>query len=321
MRLSLMKNKFLIANYDKYIVRTPNIIFFLDKCRNNNININNLKKIDNERYSFISSSKNKKNLLKFNDIELVKTYGIINFIDKFFKRKTTFICLVFSLCLYAFLSNRIYNVEISGNQDNLIPLVKEELENYNVVKLKKKISNNFALKVEKEILKKMKDKIEWIEIRQVGVNVKVNFLKRRSAPIIPSFGTSLYAQKDGMIVRFDISSGVKMVKEYDYVKKGDLLVSDTLITSNNEEKYVGAYGSVYAYTWYLLESTYYLTSKDKKDELEIYSLLLESNRAKIDKELTGDDEFLIKENILFFNKSNNKYTLKIHYTLLEDITL
>lgn len=316
-----MKNKLIIVNYDKYIVRTPIITLFIDKCRNKNIAIYDLKKINNEKYSFISPSKNKKNILEINDIELIKSYGIMNFINKYIRRKTALICIIFSLCLYAFFSNRIYSVDISGNQENLVPLIKEELEKYNVVKLKKKIGNESALKIEKEILKKLKDKIEWIEIRQVGVNVKVSFLKRRSAPIIPSAGTSLYAQKDGMIVRFDISSGIKMVKEYDYVKKGDLLVSDTLITSSEEEKYIGAYGSVYAYTWYLLESTYKIRNNENKDELEIYSLLLESNRAKIDKELTGNDEFLIKENILSFKQDNNKYSLKIHYTLLEDITL
>ena len=127
--------------------------------------------------------------------------------------------------------------------------------------------------------------------------------------------------KDGMIVRFEVTSGVKMVKEFDYVKKGDLLVSDTLITSSEESKYIGAYGSVYAYTWYNVESSYAVKNNKKIDELEIYNLLLEDNRAKIDKELTGNDEFLVKEQILSFKNDNNKYRLKIHYTLLEDITL
>ena len=72
---------------------------------------------------------------------------------------------------------------------------------------------------------------------------------------------------------------------------------------------------------YIGLKSYDLGINKKIDELEIYNLLLEDNRAKIDKELTGNDEFLVKEQILSFKNDNNKYRLKIHYTLLEDITL
>ena len=229
--------------------------------------------------------------------------------------------MITSICLYLYASNRIINIEIKGNDNKLIPVIKEELNINKISLYNKKLTTYEALNYEKIILSSLKKEIEWIEIRQVGVKLKVSFLKRRVAPILPSVGTSIYAQKDGMIVRFEVTSGVKMVKEFDYVKKGDLLVSDTLITSSEESKYIGAYGSVYAYTWYNVESSYAVKNNKKIDELEIYNLLLEDNRAKIDKELTGNDEFLVKEQILSFKNDNNKYRLKIHYTLLEDITL
>lgn len=310
-----------IKNYDKYIIKTPLITLFIERLNKNKISIFNLKEIEKDTYSFCSFSKNKKNLLKFKDIQIINSFGVLNFIRKHIKRKTTLISLITSICLYLYASNRIINIEIKGNDNELIPVIKEELNINKISLYNKKLTTYEALNYEKIILSSLKKEIEWIEIRQVGVKLKVNFLKRRVAPILPSVGTSIYAQKDGMIVRFEVTSGVKMVKEFDYVKKGDLLVSDTLITSSEESKYIGAYGSVYAYTWYNVESSYAVKNNKKIDELEIYNLLLEDNRAKIDKELTGNDEFLVKEQILSFKNDNNKYRLKIHYTLLEDITL
>ena len=308
-------------NYDKYIIKTPLITLFIDRLNKNKIPIFNLKEIEKDTYSFYSFSKNKKNLLKFKDTQIINSFGVLNFIRKHIKRKTTLISLITSICLYLYASNRIINIEIKGNDNKLIPVIKEELNINKISLYNKKLTTYEALNYEKIILSSLKKEIEWIEIRQVGVKLKVNFLKRRVAPILPSVGTSIYAQKDGMIVRFEVTSGVKMVKEFDYVKKGDLLVSDTLITSSEESKYIGAYGSVYAYTWYNVECSYAVKNNKKIDELEIYNLLLEDNRAKIDKELTGNDEFLVKEQILSFKNDNNKYRLKIHYTLLEDITL
>lgn len=315
-----MKKRFILTYY-KYKVRTPIITLFLNKCQNINIKIKYLKKINNEEFTFYSLKKYNKNLQEYKDVIFLGEYGLFNKLFNIFKYKTTLLSLIISLCLFIFSSNYIYNIEISGNKDELIPLIKTELNNYNLKKYQKRIDNKKALEIEKIILRNLKKEIEWIEIRQVGVNLKVKFLKRRVAPILPHVGTSIYAQKDGMVVKFDVSSGVKMVKEYDYVKKGDLLINDTLTNSLGEDKYIGAYGSVYAYTWYIVESNFYLKNNKKKDEVEIYTLLLESNRAKIDKELTGDDEFLVDENILSFENDNNKYSLKIHYTLLEDITL
>ncbi len=310
-----------IKNYDTYIIKTPLITLFIERLNKNKISIFNLKEIEKDTYSFCSFSKNKKNLLKFKDIQIINSFGMLNFIRKHIKRKTTLISLITSICLYLYASNRIINIEIKGNDNKLIPVIKEELNINKISLYNKKLTTYEALNYEKIILSSLKKEIEWIEIRQVGVKLKVSFLKRRVAPILPSVGTSIYAQKDGMIVRFEVTSGVKMVKEFDYVKKGDLLVSDTLITSSEESKYIGAYGSVYAYTWYNVESSYAIKNNKKIDELEIYNLLLEDNRAKIDKELTGNDEFLVKEQILSFKNDNNKYRLKIHYTLLEDITL
>ena len=49
-----------------------------------------------------------------------------------------------------------------------------------------------------------------------------------------------------------------MVKVNDYVKKGDLLVKDVVTTDQNEDVYVGTYGSVYAYTWYTVRCNLYI---------------------------------------------------------------
>ena len=111
-------------NYDKYIFKTPLITLFIERLNKNKISIFNLKEIEKDTYSFYSFSKNKKNLLKFKDIHIINSFGVLNFIRKHIKRKTTLISLITSICLYLYASNRIINIEIKGNDNKLIPVIK-----------------------------------------------------------------------------------------------------------------------------------------------------------------------------------------------------
>ena len=98
---------------------------------------------------------------------------------------------------------------------------------------------------------------------------------------------------------------------------GDLLIDGTLIDPKENEIYIGAIGRVYAYTWYNLsvEKEYELI-----DEANIYIDLMNILNEKIDKEITGNDEYIENIQVLKFNINNKKGYLNVHYTLVEDIT-
>ena len=90
-------------------------------------------------------------------------------------------------------------------------------------------------------------------------------------------------------------------------------------TDQNEDVYVGTYGSVYAYTWYTVDATYTLKDNEAYDEVDVFSTLLIESRAEVGKEIT-ENESIEKENVIQFKKEGKIITMKVHFTCIEDIT-
>lgn len=292
--------------------------FTLDKLHNKNIKIYNFKKIDKYHYSFITHNKNVKIIKnEFNSFKLIKKTGIINIIKNNLIRLSTIISIIISLLFFYTLNNLIMDININGDFSSLNSVIEKELLNYNLIKYKKRKTNEELLKIEKEIAIELYDLIEWIEIKNQGLNVEVRFLKRREAIKNVNTKKAIYSTKEGIVKNFNIEKGNKMVNINDYICPGQLLISGYIKDTKENEKFIGAKGSVYAYTWY----NYSLSIDAKnKDEITVYTLLINQANEMIDKELTGDDEFIFNERLLYFKVIDDIGILKIHYTLVEDIT-
>ena len=162
----------------------------------------------------------------------------------------------------------------------------------------------------------MIEKIEFFEIKRKGSLISVRYQKRRKSIALPNKTGKLYANKDGVVKMFDIKSGVKKVKENEYVRKGDLLVDDILETSNGNNVNIGTLGSVFAHTFYFIN----VSVKNDGDEANVFSLLLYLAKLEISKELSYGEK-IIREQILSYNLDEEVSTMKIYYVLLEDITI
>ena len=117
-----------------------------------------------------------------------------------------------------------------------------------------------------------KDKVEYINIYQVGSVFHVEYTKRKQDKKEKDDYQNLYAKKDGMIESFDVDSGLIKIKKNDYVKKGDLLVENTLISTQNETKIIPVKGHVYAYTFNQYEASVKNVNQDQGEVF--YQLLL-----------------------------------------------
>ena len=171
----------------------------------------------------------------------------------------------------------------------------------------KEIEGNMSLYLSKEI--------EFLELRRKGAVITLRYQKRRSAAPLPEKKTNLYATKDGMIRYFNVQSGVKQVKEYDYVRKGDLLVSDVVETSSGDLINVGTLGSVFASTFYVIDVK---VEGDYVDEATMFSNMLDKAKRKISENLSKDEKIEI-ERVLDY--SINEGNMKVYYMLLEYITI
>ena len=110
-------------------------------------------------------------------------------------------------------------------------------------------------------------------------------------------------------------SGVKNVKLYQSVKKGDLLVSDILVTSDNNSIYIGTIGKVFASTFYYIEVRCNYDLDDASKQAYLFDLA----RKKVSENINSDDEYIESE-IVLVNDLKNGY-MKIYYVLYEDITI
>lgn len=158
-----------------------------------------------------------------------------------------------------------------------------------------------------------KDKVEYINIYQVGSVLHVEYTECRQDKKEKDDCQNLYAKKDSMTGSFDVNSGLIKIKKNDYVKKGDLPVEDILVSTQDETKTIPVKGHVYAYTFNQYETSVKSVNQDRG---EVFYQLLLSIRAKLPTDaVTG------KENALQMTKTHSKITLKVYYTLLEDITI
>ena len=127
----------------------------------------------------------------------------------------------------------------------------------------------------------------------------------------------MYATKDGLVRSFSVQSGVKQVKENDYVRKGDLLVSDVVETSDGNLINVGTLGSVFANTFYIIDVK---IEHDCEDEAVVFSKMLDKAKLKISGQLSKEEKIEI-ERVLNYSINDKEGRMKVYYMLLEDITI
>ena len=305
-----------MTSYDIYLFHYYSFVGLLNRLEELNVEVKKYY-IHNQVDFYLKINRKYRKIIKDNlkDYKIVDKLGVVNFFEKLLIKPTTLVSLIASISLFFNLSMRIYKIEVSGDY----PLIENELLNclkengmsvfsYNVNERKIK-------EVESLLKEKFNDNLEFLEVRKEGAVVYVNYKKRRKELVIEGKKGSLYASKDGVIRGFSILSGVKNVKVYDFVKKGDLLVNEILLTSNNESILIGSVGKVFASTFYYIE----VKSEVDMDEASKQAYLLNLARNKVSENLNSDDEYIESENVLV-NDLNNGY-MKIYYVLYEDITI
>ena len=304
-------------NIDTWHVVFYDEVALINKLQFYSIEIYNLKKISNYKYLFETKRKNR-NLIKknFNDCKLVSRRGLLNYLETLVT-KTTFICIIIASIAMYNVSRRIWRIEISGDYQQIEEVLKSELVKNNLIVSKYYPSSDKLKEIEGNISLYLAKEIEFLELRRSGAVITLRYQKRRIAQELPSKGTNLYATKDGMVRYFDIQSGVKQVKEYEYVRQGDLLVKDVVETSGGDLINVGTLGSVFANTFYIIDVE---IDNDNEDEALIFSKMLDKAKVKISEYLSKDEKIEI-ERVLNYSIEEEKSKMKVYYMLLEDITI
>lgn len=242
----------MISKY-KIIVKGKNPDYFINQLIKNNISIYDLKK-EYKKITIVISEEGLSKLKKIKTsykYDIVDSYGIAK--AKYLLKKYLFflICLILGIALNILLSNVIFEVEVVHSNSYIREIIYNNLRENGISKYKWKVSFTEKEKIVENILKKETNDIEWLEIEEVGTKYVVKVEQRKKNEDIPSCEPSnIVAKKDAMLLEIQAENGEVVRKKYDYVKKGDIVISGVI---HNKEEIVSkrcATGKIYGEVWY-----------------------------------------------------------------------
>lgn len=288
---------------------------FLASCFHHGIRIFDFQIVDTYVFRFLISKSDYRKISRYYlELKVLKTYGIGAFFDLVLLHKVAFACLILSFCLYGFLNTRVYTIRINGNSDSINAYIRETIRQLGVAPMKSMPSNRELKELETILKMDLIEKVDLISVNSQGTYIFINYEKKGDEVVIEQKNGKMYASKDGVIKAFEIESG-KIVREVnDYVRKGDLLVDDT-ITYKDKSYVVGTLGKVLAYTYNRITLSCVSTNMEKS---EIYHFLLTKARYEVSRNFDASS-YIDKEIILSYTDQNGVANMAVHYTLVENI--
>lgn len=278
-------------------VKGKNINRFIKKLTARKINILSLKYIDKNEVKLIIYKEDLETVLKIKSIYEVyeeDVFGYLKIKRTFMINKHLIIFLLVGFSIFIFLTNVVFDIEVVHSNKEIRSLIQDELDERGIKKYTLKKSFKKLEKIKDDILNAYPDRLEWLEIEEVGTKYVVRAEEReivtKKDNKVPR---NLVAKKDAVIKKVTASSGVIVRNTDDYVKKGDVIVNGEVILQ--EEKTMGkvrASGKVYGEVWYVIRTEYpfaYYEEKETGKKKESYNI-----------------KFLNKDIELGFKKFKNK---------------
>ncbi len=199
------------------------------------------------------------------EVEIISYLGLIK-IKKVIKAyKYILIFILSSFLIIYLLSNLIFRVDIITNDNKMKDKLNKYLITRGISKYHLKKNYNELRSIKEDILTKYKDEIDWIEIESIGSKYIVRFEPRVNTEFNnDSRFQNIIATKNAVIYSMDIKRGQIIKNRFDYVKKGDVIVSGYIYLNDKIMDTTKAEGVVYGETWYKIKVKYPLKYKSVK---------------------------------------------------------
>ena len=259
---------------------------------------------DNNIYYIIVDKENynKINAIKTTYIvKITRVYGPL-FLAVTIKKNAFFIItFLISLIFLFVLCNIVFDVVIVTDDLKLKEYLFDELKDNNIKKFTLIKDYDERSNIKNKILDNNRDKLEWLEIENVGVKYIVRLDKR----IIKEKKKeervrNVVAKRDGIILKIDATKGEIVKKVNDYVKKGDIIISGSIHKGEDIKDNVSATGNVYAEVWYKVKVVLPINYYEEKHINSKHSLSLNFLNKKASENIIFSDFFGI------FNVSYDK---------------
>lgn len=231
------------------------------------------------------------------NIKIINRFGVAKLRYLLLKYKYILSFLFLTLGLMIILSHFIFFIDVIHSKEEIRELVENDLKEFGISKYRFRVSYAKKEEIRNKILEKEKDKIEWLEIDRIGtryiVNIEERLIKDNK---VDNEVRDIVAKKDAMILNIEAETGEIVRKKYEYVRKGDTIVSGTIKNKEDEVSKVKAEGKVYGEVWYSvtveLPKKYY---EEKKTGKTSKALTLRIANKKISVPFSKDNKSYISE--------------------------
>ncbi len=234
----------------RIVISSENPEIFLNRIIIEGITVWSVKKENSKIYLSISF-KDFRKLRNINRTVSVKTkilicgkYGLSILLSKLFARLGVVIGLILVLTVNIFMSNFIWQIEVSGTNNIDNNKIIKACNDLNVKEgsFSKAIDEYF---VAQEIARRF-DNIAWISINIEGSKLTVNISEASNSKDEAS-PSNIIALTDGVIKSINYTSGTKCVEIGQAVRKDEVLISGVETIGNNT-KFTNSNGEVTALT-------------------------------------------------------------------------
>lgn len=309
--------------------------YFLKKLMSSKIELLDIKIINHKELIVLIYKKDYEKLLELKsiyEIDVIGYKGMLK-IKKIIDINKVLISFIFlGLAILILLSNIIFKVEIIHNDKDLRELLTKELSNYDIEPKKFKKNFNQIEKIKKEILEKYRDKIEWLEIENIGTKYIVKVEERKIIDIKEDYTKkNVIATKSAIIKKVFARDGVILKNIDEYVNAGDVVISGEIKLNDIVKETIKAEGEIFGEVWYNIKVEYpYIYSEKKvtgntKDIFAINFLnksygLFDFNKYK---DKITEEKVLLKHLFLpiSFVKQKQREVSIIEYVLTEEEVL
>ncbi|SHI88434.1 sporulation protein YqfD [Lutispora thermophila] len=315
------------CGYAIIIVKGIRIERFINLAVVNGIYLWDIEKID---YTTIKAKINIKDFFKLrsivrktdSNIQIIEKCGMPFKIKIMKRRKWFFLGLGALLVFIYILSSYIWMIEIEGlaRIDEQAIIDNLSLEGLKVGAKKNKINKR---EIENRMLIRMPD-LTWMGIQIKGTKAFITVVEKKPEPqlIDRDEPCDIIASKDGVIDKILVLNGDGMVKDGDTVKKGQILVSGTIIRDNISERYVHSMAEVHARTWYEdVEEIPYRQIKYKKTgrTFRTYSMEIINRKLERNKKIPFENYNKSSREIYLFNFGSYVFPIKLIITRYEEL--
>lgn len=184
-----------------------------------------------------------------------KRKGLRFVIFKNRKRYGLLLGFVIFVAVLTFLSSRVWNINISGNQNIPDYVIMDNLDKLGVY-IGANVKGLDAVNVEREMLLNV-DGLSFIAVNFMGTNVDVEISEVRHSKYMVDNDTqpaNIVAAKTGQIVSIEAYDGMPVVKKGDTVLKGDLIISGIVDGKTGKTHFRNASGKVLANVEEIIEA-------------------------------------------------------------------